>query len=411
MKAFRRIIINFGLIIFGVIVAILLLEAAARLYYFKSLHNLVTEVTFRQFDKNLGWRLIPNKLGAWQRIDYTVCERINSKGLRDIEHEYKKEGGVFRIAVLGDSFMEAYQVPLEKSFCRILEKKLNLALGLDNKVEVINMGTGGYGTAQEYLYFIQEGIKYQPDLVILAFLPGNDTRNNSRVLETQLFGSANHHKVAARPFFSLLTTNGELKLQMPDEVIAKEAMESLYRRTFQRQLNKKFLEKMLIYKLIINRIKSLNIVRSHSYDLDALWGVYFSDYPSSWQEAWKITKKIILKLKEECNEIEANFMIFSITSNLELNKQYREEIFDIRPALKEKKMDFEKPIRILNKFAQENNINYLPLLPYFRQYRKDTGGSLHYFRDDAHWNTKGHKLAGEVVSSYLVKKGLVRIKR
>lgn len=71
---------------------------------------------------------------------------INSKGLRDVEHNCEKEEGIFRIVVLGDSFMEAYQVPLEQSFPRLLEKNLNKRSS--KKVEVINLGVGGHGTAR-----------------------------------------------------------------------------------------------------------------------------------------------------------------------------------------------------------------------------------------------------------------------
>ena len=51
--------------------------------------------------------------------------QINREGLRDVEHQYAKPPGVFRILVLGDSFVEAMHVPLESTFPRRLEERLN----------------------------------------------------------------------------------------------------------------------------------------------------------------------------------------------------------------------------------------------------------------------------------------------
>ncbi len=408
MKLLKKIAINLGLVIFGTIIAFVLLEVGTRLYYFKSLFYL-PEVNFREFDENLGWRLIPNKVGSIQKIDYIVREKINSKGLRDVEHDYKKEDGVFRIAVLGDSFMEAYQVKLQESFPRLLEEKLNSKT--ENKFEVINMGVGGYGTAQEYLYFVQEGVKYEPDLVILAFLPNNDVRNNSEILEQWIQGTERTYKVTARPFF-YLADDGELKLRMPDKKAAQKSIEEL-RVWFKEQLKEKFLDKILLYKIIINRIKSQDKILTSTCNIERLYGLYLMDYSpkrEEGEEALEVTKRIILKLRDKVNETGAEFMMFSVTTILELNERFRENIYAKCPEAEEK-MDIEKPQQILNEFVQENNINYLPLLPYFKKYKKDTGKYLHHFRDDAHWNTEGHILAAETVYNYLVENGLVPIKK
>jgi lysophospholipase L1-like esterase len=41
---------------------------------------------------------------------------------------------------------------------------------LDREVETINAGVGGYSPWQEYRYFADEGLKYNPDLVIVSFV-------------------------------------------------------------------------------------------------------------------------------------------------------------------------------------------------------------------------------------------------
>ena len=68
---------------------------------------------------------------------------FNSAGMRDREHAVGKEAGVFRILVLGDSFMEAFQVPFEASLPSLLEQALGQRTG--KRVEVVNAGVSGWG--------------------------------------------------------------------------------------------------------------------------------------------------------------------------------------------------------------------------------------------------------------------------
>ena len=107
----------------------------------------------------------------------------------------------FRIAVLGDSYAEALAVPMEESFWWVMQDRLNACAAFGKKrVEVLNFGVEGHGTAQELLMLEHYVWDYSPDLVLLAFFAGNDPRNNSKVLEPE----------KGRPFF--LLKNGRLEL-------------------------------------------------------------------------------------------------------------------------------------------------------------------------------------------------------
>jgi lysophospholipase L1-like esterase len=124
------------------------------------------------FDPVLGWRNIPN----WRASTKGRPLSINSKGLRDREYPYEKPSGVSRILVLGDSFTWGYGVADGEIFTEVLEAGLRRD-GLH--WEVLNAGVSGWGTDQEYLYLINEGFKYAPDVVVLAFLVFNDPENNA----------------------------------------------------------------------------------------------------------------------------------------------------------------------------------------------------------------------------------------
>ena len=110
--------------------------------------------------------------------------RTNSEGFRDDEWTVAKPAETVRIAVLGDSYVDALQVEEPNRFTERLVDALSACRSVDTtSLEVMNFGQSGYGTAQELLTFRHNVTKYSPDLVILAFLPHNDLRNNSPTLQ------------------------------------------------------------------------------------------------------------------------------------------------------------------------------------------------------------------------------------
>ncbi|MEM3101638.1 MAG: SGNH/GDSL hydrolase family protein [Candidatus Nitrosotenuis sp.] len=93
-----------------------------------------------------------------------VMVNINSDGLRDKEYSVKKSNK-YRIIFLGDSLTFGWGVPKEATFEAILEEKLNELY----PTEVLNFGTGNYNTEQEVSLFIEKGLKYRPDKVVLFY--------------------------------------------------------------------------------------------------------------------------------------------------------------------------------------------------------------------------------------------------
>lgn len=100
-----------------------------------------------------------------------VNVRTESHGLRDaVERPFEKPAGTYRILVLGDSITFGWGATYEKTFCHQLEVLLRATpLLAGRKIEVLNTGVGNSNTAMEIEYFKTEGIKFQPDLVLLAW--------------------------------------------------------------------------------------------------------------------------------------------------------------------------------------------------------------------------------------------------
>src|SRR5205807_3463916 len=139
---FRKLINKTFLIVFGILVSAFMGEICLR----------IVGYSYPQFydrDASLGYVLRPGIEGRYREEGESYV-RINSDGLRDREHTKTKSPDTFRIAIVGDSYAEALQVPMDDAFWMILENKLREcgAFG-GKKIEVINFGVSGYGTAQE----------------------------------------------------------------------------------------------------------------------------------------------------------------------------------------------------------------------------------------------------------------------
>ena len=106
---------------------------------------------------------------------------INGQGFRDTrEFTYEKPEGTLRVLVLGDSFTIGYEVGQDETYSAVLERYLRRGRP---DVEVINAGMSGSSTAEALILLEKEGIKYDPDVVVLGYY-GNDLDDN---LKTNLF--------------------------------------------------------------------------------------------------------------------------------------------------------------------------------------------------------------------------------
>ena len=93
-----------------------------------------------------------------------VDVRINPDGLRDAEHPTARDGR-YRIIFLGDSLTFGWGVEQDQTFKTLLETALNRRY----PTEIINFGTGNYNSEQEVNLFIEKGLKYRPDKVVVFY--------------------------------------------------------------------------------------------------------------------------------------------------------------------------------------------------------------------------------------------------
>jgi len=313
-----------------------------------------------------------------------VRVEINSHGWRDDEYPYKKPPGTFRILILGDSFVEGFQVPLRDTLAKVLEQKLNKRR---RNVKVINAGFGGVGTDYELLFFRREGFKYAPDLVIVGFFVGNDVQDNYRSKGILVPGGS-----------SLAYEKGGFTVRVKQFLAQHSCAYNYFGIVLPRQ-------SPVLAKLAMK----LGLLAPQSFDethgiAQPHYLVLAKRYGQDWEKAWEVTQALVWQLKKEVKARGSKLAVFSIP----LREQVCENAWKVqlsRPAMTATQWDVTKPERILGEIMKENKIPFLSLLPYLSE--AENRCDL-YCAADGHWNSQGHRLAGQVIYRWLVDEGLVQ---
>jgi hypothetical protein len=131
-------------------------------------------------------RLRPNSTFWHTSVDGSWRFLTNGQGFRDTrDYTYTKRPGLYRVICLGDSQTEGFECRQDHTYPAVLEHFLRRE-GLD--AQVMNMGISGFGTAEELAFLENEGLKYQPDAVILGLF-ANDFEDN---VKSALYGLQDH---------------------------------------------------------------------------------------------------------------------------------------------------------------------------------------------------------------------------
>lgn len=372
------------LIMFGLSIGVLLAEIGLRFANY-------SYPVFHLYDEHIGPVPRPNAKG-WYRKEGKAYIQINSDGLRDREHTIAKPTNTLRIAVLGDSYAEALQVPMEKTFWSVMEHELSNCQSPDGrKVEVINFGVNNYGTASELLMLRYRVWKYNPDIVILAVTTGNDIRNNLRTLE----------KTDYIPYFYYY--NGELVL---DKSFCKS---KAYR---ERVGWKENIRKISNYSRVLQLLRNVShkysegaqpIQQQNQNEIGLDDNIYIDPPPDSeWELAWQITEGLITLMYREVLEKGAKFLVVTLSNSIQVNPDpSARKIFMKRLNL----TDLFYPDLRINALAERVGFDVLILAPKLQLYAEENHVCVHGFENavpcGGHWNINGHNIAGKLMAQKL----------
>lgn len=381
----RTLLLNLALLCAALAVCVIILEVVLRLFG-------IGYPLWVRADGVTGFSLRPGAAG-WQSDEGRAWVAINADGQRDIAHTVIKSSGTYRIAVLGDSYAEARQVPLEASFPRKLEQRLASCDVLTGRTpEVINFGVSGFGTTQELLQLRDRVWKYQPDLVLLAFTTGNDVVNNSYALE----------KNPDKPYF--LTSDDGLTL---DESFRERPV---FRR--QNSLSGRFALSAFSHSRILqilNRVLHAP-TPAPATQSGAVKGteagirseVYLPPANAQWTEAWAVTEEALRMMRDEVRNHEAVFAVATLSNGIQVHPD---------PAVREA---FRRSLGIDTLFYPDQRIAglgsregfpVLTLAPKLADAAERDLVYLHGFSNtvpgEGHWNTDGHALAAALMADFV----------
>lgn len=161
---------NFLLVIAACCCGILIAELFVALVMPQQVRMATTPAGFfLRYDPDIGW---VNQDGAERVAEpqknvppYRV--RINSLGYRGPAVAIPKPRGTRRIVFLGDSNTFGYGIQEVERFSDLLTA--HAPPGTD----ILNLGVFGYGTDQEAIYLEQNGLRFAPDMVVLAVSAGD----------------------------------------------------------------------------------------------------------------------------------------------------------------------------------------------------------------------------------------------
>ncbi len=360
----------------------------------------VSYPNFYRPDPDRGWGLQPGAAGWWRK-EGLAWVRINRAGQRDVEHAAAKPPGSLRIAVLGDSCAEALQVPVEQTFWKLLERDPALTAcpaAAGRAVEVLDFGVAGYGTAQELLTLRRDVWRYQPDVVLLAFYPGNDVRNNARPLEQD----------PLRPYFTL-DAAGRLHLDSS----FRDASGYRLRRSLPGRLAYAAYDHLRLLQLAKEGKGVLDgwigAARARRKETGAALqelgldnAVYSPPADPDWRAAWRVTEAMVAAMRDEAAAHRARFGLVLLTTGMQVNP---DAAVRGRFARQLGVADLFYPGRRLTAWSRAAGIPALDLAPPLARLAGRNHLYLHGFANTApgegHWNARGHAAAAPLIADWL----------
>lgn len=412
----RRVAIKLALVFVSLCMGLFVAEIALRVAGY-------TFPTFYTPDAARGYALQPGMRG-WYRKEGESYVRINSDGLRDREHSKRKPPNTFRVAILGDSYAEALQVPAEAAFWHVLETNLRACPAVGGRaVEVINFGVSGYGTAQELLTLREKVWGYSPDLVLLAVTTNNDITDNSRSLK----------RTDEIPYFVL--RDGRLAL---DDSFRESRSFQLRSSALSRlgawirdsaRVVQAIHQSQYAIKNYLARRRAKNdaapgasrpsqsvsatsqaqggdginardlAARSDEIGIDNL--IYREPLNATWQDAWRVTEGLIVEMRDEVAARGARFVVVTLSNGIQVHPDPSARVAFARRA---GATDLFYPDKRIASLGARKGFSVFTLAPELQAYAERNKVFIHGFGaglGNGHWNAEGHRVAGELLAQKL----------
>ncbi|HXV13789.1 MAG TPA: SGNH/GDSL hydrolase family protein [Candidatus Krumholzibacteria bacterium] len=341
----------------------------------RTTHAFNARVSWTEKDALIGWRFTPGReYWCWEENDHPVSGRINALGWRDYERTRAKPAGVRRVAVLGDSYVEAFQVELDSTLAAVAERAAGARGG--GSYQFMSFGRSGMSAAEERIVLERDVLPCAPDVVVLLFTPHNDIADASPV-------TAPHR---LRPFFAI----------HHDSLVLDTSFRTSRAFRFREFLNPLKQHSALI-SLVVDRVNAKRASDNPRVDVPDMVGpterftrmhTLMTAHPDSQYAAnYALHKRIVADMARMCAQRGVVFALMSVPAVYqdERVEQLRAVDATFDPSF------FERDFSAM---ADSSDFMVIPLFDRFAERSRATGERLHW----AHWNYHGHRVAGTALT-------------
>ena len=277
--------------------------------------------------------------------------KTNSLGFHSNEYGLEKQEDVFRIAIIGDSFIEASQVPIEKTFAYLLEEKLNSRPDNKYRYEVIPFGISSHGTYKSLLYLKAYALKFKPDLIIAAYTL-NDLEDDA--------GEEIKLDKSGRPVLEITPVG-------PKPVIQK---------------TKDFFKRNLRKSVLVTTLRKEVLTLKAKFEKKTIDDPLKSS-PEFITKAWDNEEKLLNSFNEISKNSDSKFLLVSLADA----RIHSDSVQDLGE------------IERLKSIAEKASFPYLNLMPVFKE-RAEKENKAFVWSCDGHWNKTGNEWAADALFEY-----------
>ncbi len=363
---------NCILVVFSSVFAILIIDLVA--YNVFDNRKIGTDAQqFFQLSRLLGWEHRPNANGTWYAYKDGTRTRvtINSYGFADSDRSAEKKRP--RIALVGDSTTEFWEVPERARGQYVLEEMLG------GDFEVLNFGLRGAGTDQEFLRLVNQVIEFSPDIVVYLFCI-NDIANNV--------------STGDKPYF-VLDPDESYGIRVQGYPLRFEpAEEDSWLRTL--------LEKSLTLRHVKYFIAGIETHLRTQVPLDEHFELrpFKRAYDAEDERRMSLLKKLISAMHNFARERDIDFLLVEGVYKPALDTPLRQQVLRAYGD----QFDFEKVTGLLHDYSEEAGIEFLSLQNLVRSGDVDIDEILHS-EDTMHLNSKGVELFAAVIAERIQELG------